>query len=257
MTNGAPDAATKRRAKRQTVAAQEVARFAAIADAWWDPNGEFRSLHRLNPVRVAYVRDRLAAHFGREAEAERPLAGISVLDIGCGGGLVAEAVTGLGAAVTGIDAESSSIGIAATHARAGGLHIDYRCAAPEDLVSEGRSFPAVIGMEVIEHVADPDAFVAAAATLLRPGGALVVATLNRTLKSLVLAKIGAEYVLRWLPPGTHDWNRFVRPSELAALLRRHRLQLLDLTGITYHPLTDQWSLADDLAVNYLGYAVKR
>jgi 2-polyprenyl-6-hydroxyphenyl methylase/3-demethylubiquinone-9 3-methyltransferase len=256
MAKEEAEAPAEGRRKGQTVAADEVARFAAVAEAWWDPDGEFRPLHRLNPVRVAYVRDQLAAHFGGDRDGARPLAGLAVLDIGCGGGLVAEAVARFGAKVTAIDAEKTSIGIAQAHARAAGLRIRYRCAAPEDLVSEGQSFAAVLGLEVIEHTADPDAFVAAAAALVGPGGAVVLATLNRTLKSLALAKIGAEYVLRWLPPGTHDWNRFLRPSELAAMLRRHRLELRNLTGMTYQPLTDQWSLGSDLAVNYLALAVK-
>lgn len=240
-----------------TAVPDEVRRFAAIADAWWDPAGDFRPLHRLNPVRIAYVRDHLARHFARDPLSVRPLAGLEVLDIGCGGGIVAEPITRLGARVTAIDAEERSIRIAAAHARLSDLDIDYRHAAPEDLVRDGRQFDAVLALEVVEHVADLDHFVAAAARLLQPGGALVAATLNRTLKSLALGKIGAEYILRWLPRGTHDWRKFVRPAELSAALRAQGLEVRDLTGMTYNPLIDRWSLSDDLAVNYLAFAVKR
>jgi 2-polyprenyl-6-hydroxyphenyl methylase/3-demethylubiquinone-9 3-methyltransferase len=239
-----------------TASAAEVAWFAARAAAWWDPDGPFRPLHRFNPARLAYVRDRLAAHFGRDPEDERPLDGLTVLDIGCGGGLLSEPVTRLGARVTGIDAAEENVRAAAHHAEASGLTVDYRRALPEDLMVEGRTFDAVLNMEVVEHVPDVGRYMAACGALVRPGGAMVVATLNRTLKSLALAKVGAEYVLRWLPPGTHDWRRFVRPSELAAALRANGFSLADLSGMTYHPLTDEWRLGRDLDVNYLALAVK-
>lgn len=235
---------------------EELARFAAVAEAWWDPDGEFRPLHRLNPVRVAYMRDRLADHFGRSRRAIRPLSGLSALDVGCGGGLVSEPLSRLGARVTGIDAEAASIRIARAHADRVGAEVAYRCAVPEQLAAEGARFDIVVSMEVVEHVADLDAFIGACAGMLPPGGAFVAATLNRTVKALALAKIGAEYILRWLPPGTHNWRKFVRPAELAAALRRHGVELLDVTGMTYNPLVDRWTLGTDVSVNYLVFAVK-
>lgn len=241
---------------RSTAAAEEIERFSAIADAWWDPDGEFRPLHRMNPTRIAYVRDHLAGHFGRAPLDNRPLAGLRLLDVGCGGGLLCEPMARLGAAVTGIDASQRSIAVARVHAERLGLDVDYRCTTPEAMVEAGEAFDVVLNMEVIEHVADRDAFLAASAALVRPGGATALSTLNRTLKSLALAKVGAEYVLRWLPPGTHDWRKFVRPSELAAGLRRNGVTVRDATGVVYEPLTDRWRLARDLDVNYLMFAVK-
>jgi 2-polyprenyl-6-hydroxyphenyl methylase / 3-demethylubiquinone-9 3-methyltransferase len=238
-----------------TAAGEEIDRFARIAQEWWDPNGAFRALHRLNPLRAAYVRDHLCRHFGGDVGAERPLAGLRIIDIGCGGGLLSEALARMGASVVGIDAEPDSIGIASAHAAHEGLAIDYRVALPEELAAAGEMFDAVISMEVIEHVADVSAFAAAARALVRPDGALIVATLNRTVKSLALAKIGAEYVLRWLPIGTHDWRKFVKPSELAALFRRNRLALRDLAGFEYDVLNGTWTLSRDLSVNYVAFAV--
>jgi 2-polyprenyl-6-hydroxyphenyl methylase/3-demethylubiquinone-9 3-methyltransferase len=240
-----------------TASAEEIARFSAMADAWWDPNGKFRPLHRLNPVRIAYVKDCVTGHFGRDPHAPHPFENLELLDVGCGGGLLSEPMARLGASVTGIDAGEKTIRVAEIHARRQNLNIDYRCALPEDLVREDRTFDVVLNMEVVEHVADLDAFLEASAGLLKPGGAMVVATLNRTLKSLALAKIGAEYVLRWLPVGTHDWRKFVRPSELATGLRRHRVDVLDLKGMTFNPLTDKWSLTRDVDVNYVVFGTKR
>jgi 2-polyprenyl-6-hydroxyphenyl methylase/3-demethylubiquinone-9 3-methyltransferase len=240
-----------------TASADEIARFSAMADAWWDPDGKFRPLHRLNPVRIAYVRDCVTGHFGRDPHAPRPFDHLELLDVGCGGGLLCEPMARLGASVTGIDAGEKTIRVAEIHARRQNLDIDYRCALPEDLVREDRTFDVVLNMEVVEHVADLDAFLEASAGLLKPGGAMVVATLNRTFKSLALAKIGAEYVLRWLPVGTHDWRKFVRPSELTAGLRRHRIDVIDVKGMTFNPLTDRWSLNRDVDVNYAVFGTKR
>ncbi len=240
-----------------TASADEVARFAALADAWWDPNGAFRPLHRLNPVRVAYVRDRLVAQLAHGSTSARPLAGLSVLDVGCGGGLLAEPLTRLGARVTGIDADAEGVAIARSHAAMAGLAIDYGVTTPEDLVATGRVFDAVVSLEVVEHVTDPDAFLQALVRLTRPGGALVMATISRTLASLALAKIAAEYVLRWVPAGTHSWAKFVKPSELAAGLRRAGATPIDARGMTYDPLRGTWSLTNDLSVNYLMAATVR
>ncbi|MEQ8250978.1 MAG: bifunctional 2-polyprenyl-6-hydroxyphenol methylase/3-demethylubiquinol 3-O-methyltransferase UbiG [Oceanibaculum nanhaiense] len=239
-----------------TVDAREIAQFAAIADAWWDEEGAFKPLHRLNPVRLRYIRDNLCAHFGLDSEAPKPLAGLRLADVGCGGGLLCEPLTRMGATVTGIDAAEEGIAAARAHAEAVGLEIDYRAATAESLVAAGESFDAVISMEVLEHVADVDAFLAACRDLTRPGGALALSTLNRTPKSYLMAIVGAEYVLRWLPRGTHDWKKFIRPSELAAALRRQGLEMTDLTGIEYSALADRFSLGDDLGVNYLAFATR-
>ncbi len=249
-----------------TLAPDEIERFAALADTWWNVEGEFGQLHKLNPVRIAFIRDHVLAHFSRVSRdrygngaapsATRPFNGLGMVDLGCGGGLLTEPMARLGARVTGLDAEAKAIGVAAAHAAAQGLAIDYRCALPEALAGEGRSFDVVLAMEIIEHVADIDAFVAACARLLAPDGAMVLSTLNRTLKSLALAKIGAEYILRWVPPGTHDWRKFVRPDELSRALRRNGLRVCACRGMTYHPLGDRWALSDDLSVNYLAFITR-
>ncbi len=253
--NDAPP--TTRRTLPGTAAPDEVARFSALADEWWDGDGKFRPLHRINPTRIAFIRDRVAGHFGTDPLGPGPLGGLDVLDIGCGGGLLSEPMRRLGARVTGIDAGEETVRVAALHAEQGGLDIEYRSVLPEVLAADGRTFDAVLTMEVIEHVADVGAFLAACCALVRPGGLMVLATLNRTVKSFALAKIGAEYVLRWLPAGTHDWRKFVKPSELAAGLRPHGFDIVELKGLAYRPLSDEWSLADDVAVNYMAVAVKR
>ncbi|MGE0718567.1 MAG: bifunctional 2-polyprenyl-6-hydroxyphenol methylase/3-demethylubiquinol 3-O-methyltransferase UbiG [Alphaproteobacteria bacterium] len=235
-----------------TVDPAEVARFAAIAEEWWDPDGKFRPLHRFNPVRLEWLRDRIAARFGRDVMADRPLAGLRLLDIGCGGGLLAEPMARLGADVTAIDAAERNVAVARLHAAQMGLAIDYRHAAAEELVAAGERFDVVLTMEVVEHVADRETFLAAAAALVAPGGMMALATLNRTPKAWLLAIVGAEYVLRWLPRGTHEWRRFVKPSEAAGALRRAGLTVATVTGVAYDPLRDRWRLAaDDLDVNYM------
>ena len=240
-----------------TASADEIARFTALAEAWWDPEGAFKPLHRLNPTRIDFILSRVAAHFARPAADERPLDGLTVLDIGCGGGLLSEPVCRLGARVTGIDAGDENVRVAALLAAGQGLDIDYRCTLPEAMAGDGRAYDVVLNMEVVEHVADLGAFLAASSALTRPGGVMVVSTINRTLKALALAKVGAEYVLRWLPAGTHDWRKFVRPSELTAGLRPGGIDVTELTGMTYNPLNDRWSLSRDIDVNYLALAVKR
>nr|WP_245978320.1 bifunctional 2-polyprenyl-6-hydroxyphenol methylase/3-demethylubiquinol 3-O-methyltransferase UbiG [Stella humosa] len=228
-----------------------------MAEEWWDPNGKFRPLHRFNPVRLAWLRDRIAGQFGRDPTANRPLAGLSLLDIGCGGGLLAEPMARLGASVTGIDATPRNVEVARVHAEEMGLDIDYRFTTAEELAAQGRRFDVVLNMEVVEHVADRDAFLDAASQLLAPGGLMAVATLNRTPKSWLLAIVGAEYVLRWLPRGTHEWRKFVRPSELVARLRHNGLEIQAMTGVAFDPLRDRWSLAaHDLDVNYMLAATK-
>ena len=234
----------------------EVQRFAALAETWWDPKGSLAPLHQLNPARLGYLRDTLAAHFGCDPKGLEPFAGLRILDIGCGGGLVTEPLARLGATVTGIDAADSSIAVARAHARGMDLEIDYRSAAAEELAAAGERFDAVLALEVVEHVADRAPFLEAVATLVRPGGALIASTLNRTPKSFLFAIVGAEYVMRSLPRGTHRWDRFVRPSEFAADLRRQGLDVRDLKGLVYDPLRDTWRIERDLGVNYLIYAGK-
>jgi 2-polyprenyl-6-hydroxyphenyl methylase/3-demethylubiquinone-9 3-methyltransferase len=229
----------------------EVAKFEAMADAWWDPFGRFAPLHKFNPVRLAFIRDRAAAAFGRDPLGPQPLAGLKLLDIGCGGGLLAEPMARLGARVTGIDASPRNVAVAKSHAEAAGLAIDYRAVTIEDLAAGGERFDVILNMEVVEHVADLDGFVAACAAAMAPGGIMIVATLNRTLKAFALAVLGAEYVLRWLPRGTHDWSKFVRPSELARALRPAGVSVVELTGVAYNPIADAWRLSRDLGCNYM------
>jgi 2-polyprenyl-6-hydroxyphenyl methylase/3-demethylubiquinone-9 3-methyltransferase len=235
----------------------EVTKFEAMAEAWWDPSGTFAPLHKFNPVRLAFIRDKAAAIFGRDPLSRHPLAGLRLLDIGCGGGLLAEPMARLGAGVTGIDASARNIAIAGAHAKDGGLRIDYRAAAAETLAAAGETFDIVLNMEVVEHVADVDRFMATCAALVAPGGMMVVATLNRTAKAFALAIVGAEYVLRWLPRGTHDWRKFVRPSELARALGSTGVEIVELTGVTFNPLADAWRLSRDLDCNYLALCRRR
>ncbi len=230
--------------------------FASLSGDWWDEAGPFAPLHAINPPRLQFIRDAACAHFGRDPKGRKPLSGLRALDIGCGGGLLCEPLARLGATVSGIDAVAENIDAARAHAEESTLPITYEVAAPEELAARGERFDLVINMEVIEHAADPDAFMAAACKLVADGGAMAASTLNRTLKALALAKFGAEYVLRWLPAGTHDWRRFVKPSELARLLRANGLTLTDLKGINYDPASGEWSLGADVGVNYLVFARK-
>ena len=232
----------------------EVKRFAALAAEWWDPNGKFRPLHKLGPARLAFVRQEIVRHFPQATGGLRPFAGLTVLDIGCGGGLVSEPVARLGASVTGIDPAAENIEAARRHADGQGLTIDYRSALVEDLVAEGRTFDCVLCLEVVEHVPDVAAFIATCAKLVRPGGLMILSTINRTLKSYALAIVGAEYILRWLPVGTHQWDRFVTPDELTRHAEAAGLAMSAREGLVYNPLTDAWSLSQDLDVNYMASA---
>ena len=235
----------------------ELEKFRALAEEWWDPDGKFRPLHKFNPVRLEYIRDQACAHFKRDAASLTPFSGLTVLDVGCGGGLLCEPLARLGADVTGIDAVSRNIEIAGVHAEASAVTIGYRTATVEELEAEKRRFDIVLNMEVVEHVADVDAFLGACGAVVDDGGLMFFATLNRTAKAFALAIVGGEYILRWLPRGTHDWRKFVRPSELTRGLADGGIEVTDLTGVTYSPLTDQWSLnRRDLAVNYMGTGIK-
>ena len=242
---------------RSSIDDAEVAKFQAMAAEWWDPAGKFRPLHMLNPVRLDYIAAQIAAEFGRDRRSLRPFEGLRLLDIGCGGGLVAEPMARLGAGVTGADAAEGNIAVARIHAAQSGLDIDYRATTAEALLAGGERFDVVLALEIVEHVADPADFIATCARLLRPGGLLVASTLNRTPQSFAAAILGAEWVMRWLPRGTHDWRRFIRPDELAAMLQAAGLGVVDSAGMVFSPLAWGWSLsARDLSVNYLMTALR-
>ena len=240
-----------------TVDEREVARFAALAADWWDPRGRMGMLHKLNPTRLAYIRDTACRHFDRDAKARKCLDGLRVLDIGCGAGILCEPLCRLGATVVGADPAEANIAAAQLHAEAGGLAIDYRTTTAEALAQAGERFDLVLAMEVVEHVADLAAFVRCCAGMVTAGGLMVTATLNRTLKSFALAIVGAEYVLRWLPRGTHRWDKFVTPNELEAVLERNGLRVFDQRGVVYNILLDAWQLSDDMDVNYMVSAERR
>jgi 2-polyprenyl-6-hydroxyphenyl methylase / 3-demethylubiquinone-9 3-methyltransferase len=240
-----------------TVDESEIERFSRIAEEWWDPKGKFAPLHRLNPVRLGYIRDRAAAHWQRDPLGGSPLEGLSLLDIGCGGGLLCEPMTRLGATVTGIDAAGRNIATARLHAERQGLAIDYREATAEALAAEGKQFDIVLALEIVEHVADVDLFLQSCGRLAKPGGLVFLSTLNRTAKAWALAIAGAEYVMRWLPRGTHDWRRFLKPSELVRGLRQVGVEPQEIVGVVYSPLSREWSLHKrDLDVNYMLYGSK-
>ncbi|HEY3814805.1 MAG TPA: bifunctional 2-polyprenyl-6-hydroxyphenol methylase/3-demethylubiquinol 3-O-methyltransferase UbiG [Caulobacteraceae bacterium] len=230
----------------------EVARFSALAAKWWDAKGAFAPLHKFNPVRLGFIREEALRRFARDGSARRPFEGLNLLDIGCGGGLLSEPMTRLGFKVTGADASARNIGTASAHAAEQGLAIDYRCATAEQLVEEGAGpFDVVLNMEVIEHVADPSEYLKTCARLIAPGGIMIVATLNRTPRAYALAIVGAEHVLRWLPRGTHDWRKFLKPEELRAFLDDEPVEVQGPFGVSYNPLADRWSLSGDAGVNYM------
>jgi len=234
-----------------TIDAAEVERFSKLAAEWWNPAGKFRPLHKFNPVRLQYIRDKICLAFDRDANAPLPLRGLRILDIGCGGGLLCEPLARLGAEAVGVDASAANIEIAKIHATASGLTIDYRADTAENLAAAGEKFDAVLNMEVVEHVADVPLFMRSAAALVKPQGLMFVASLNRTLKAWALAVIGAEYILRWLPKGTHDWHKFPKPQELRAMLQKDGLTVIGETGVTYNPLADKWGLSRDMDVNFM------
>jgi len=244
-------------ATRSTIDTAEVERFSALAAEWWNPNGKFRPLHKFNPVRLAYVRDQVAARFGRDAHQARPFEGLRILDIGCGGGLLCEPMARLGAEVVGADASETNIEVAKIHAADSAVSIDYRATTAEALADAGEKFDVVLNMEVIEHVSDPQLYISKCSELVKPDGIMFVATLNRTLKALGLAIVGAEYILGWLPRGTHQYSKFIRPDELEQLLANADMSIIDRTGVIYNPLADRWQRSSDTDVNYMVMVEKR
>ena len=240
-----------------TIDPQEVAKFEAMAAEWWDPNGKFKPLHMLNPCRLDYITRQIAEEFDRDLRSELPFAGLRILDIGCGGGLLAEPMARLGADVVGADAAAGNIPVARVHAEQSGLKVDYRHTTAEDMAAAGEQFDAVLNMEVVEHVADPLAYLTACQTLLKPGGLMVCSTINRNPKSYMIAIIGAEHVMRWRPKGTHEWSKFITPDELFDLIRQGGLTPVDRQGFVFNPLTWSWRLSDrDLSVNYVTASTK-
>ena len=241
-----------------TIDAGEIAKFEAMAAEWWDPNGKFKPLHMLNPCRLDYITAQIAAEFERDLSAPRPFEGVRILDIGCGGGLLSEPMARLGADVVGADAAARNIPVARVHAEAQGLEIDYRHTTAESLVAEGEAFDAVLNMEVVEHVSDPQAYLTACHDLLKPGGLMTCSTINRNPKSFAMAIVGAEYIMRWLPKGTHEWSKFITPDELYELLRNAGLDPVDRKGFVFNPVSWSWRLSDrDLSVNYVTTSIRR
>ena len=244
-------------AAQTTIDPSEVAKFEAMAAEWWDPNGKFKPLHMLNPCRLDYITSQIAAEFDRDLNAETPFEGLRILDIGCGGGLLSEPLARLGADVVGADAAAGNIPVAQIHAEQSGLAIDYRHCTAEALAEAEERFDTVLNMEVVEHVPDPHTYLAACAALLRPGGLHLCSTINRNPKSFAVAIIGAEYVMRWLPKGTHEWSRFITPDELYDLLQGAGLRPIDRKGFVFNPLAWSWSLSDrDLSVNYITASIR-
>ncbi len=241
----------------QTVDSAEVAKFEAMAAEWWDPDGKFKPLHMLNPCRLDYITAQIAAEFGRDMKADRPFEGLRLLDIGCGGGLLSEPMARLGADVVGADAAERNIPVARVHAEQSGLEIDYRHTTAEALAAAGERFDVVLNMEVIEHVPDPLAYLSACQALLKPGGLMICSTINRNPKSFAMAIVGAEYVMRWLPKGTHEWSKFITPDELFDLLRKAGMNPVDRKGFVFNPVTWNWSISDrDLSVNYVTASIR-
>ncbi len=235
-----------------TVDPSEIAKFEAMAAEWWDPNGKFKPLHMLNPCRLDYITTQIAGEFDRDLGSTKPFEGMDILDIGCGGGLLSEPMARLGARVVGVDAAAGNIPVAHTHAQQSNLDIDYRHTTAEALATSGARFDVVLNMEVVEHVADPLAYLTACKTLLKPGGLHICSTINRNPKSFAMAIVGAEFVMRWLPKGTHEWNKFITPDELFELMRQAGLEPVDRKGFQFNPITWNWRLSDkDLSVNYV------
>ncbi len=234
-----------------TIDRSEVEQFSRLAERWWDERGPMAMLHKFNPVRLAYIRDQVSTHYGRDPKRLSCLNGLRILDIGCGGGILSEPLARLGAQVVGADPSEANIAVAKKHAAQADLKIDYRAVTAEALADRGERFDVVLALEVVEHVADVGLFVARCAEMVRPNGLMIAATINRTMKSFALAIVGAEYVLRWLPRGTHKWDKFVTPAELEAGMRKAGLSVVDERGVVYRMMADSWALSDDMDVNYM------
>ena len=234
-----------------TIDDAEVARFSALAGEWWDPRGKMAPLHKFNPVRIGYIRDQAAVRFARDAKRLDSMKGLRILDIGCGGGVLSEPLARLGASVVGADPAERNIAVAKLHAEQSGVTVDYRATTAEALADAGERFDIVLAMEVVEHVADVGLFLDRCAAMLKPGGMMVVSTLNRNWKSFALGIVAAEYVLRWLPRGTHQWDKFVTPDELAQHLATNKLAITEQAGVVYNPIADRWSISSDMDVNYM------
>ena len=234
-----------------TISPDEIGKFHEMAEQWWDPNGKFKPLHKFNPVRLAYIREKAITHFGLDSQSMRPFKGLRILDIGCGGGLLCEPMARLGATIVGADAGEKNVKIAALHAEQSGLEIDYRATTSEDLAAAGEQFDIVLNMEVVEHVADVPLYLKSCCDLVKPGGLMFVATINRTARAYALAIVGAEQVLRWLPRGTHQYEKLVTPEEIISVTKRNGMKLADKTGVSFNPLRNEWGRSRDMAVNYM------
>lgn len=234
-----------------TINPDEIGKFHKMAEEWWDPKGKFKPLHKFNPVRLSYIREKGIAHFGKDERSLRPFEGLRILDIGCGGGLLCEPMARLGATIVGADAGEKNIAVAKIHAEQSGLDIDYRATTAEALAEAGEKFDIVLNMEVVEHVADVPLYLKACSDLVAPGGLMFLATINRTARALALAIFGAEYVLGWLPKGTHQYDKFLTPDEITSITKRHGLDKIDETGVSFNPLRNEWAKSRDMAVNYM------
>lgn len=244
-------------AGKTTIDESEIAHFSAIAEEWWAPNGKFAPLHRLNPIRIGFIKAEAAKRFARDGKDTKAFAGLRILDIGCGGGLLSEPMARLGAEIVGADASATNIGIARLHAEEAGLAIDYRATTAEALAEAGERFDIVLAMEIVEHVSDLPLFLQEAGRMVKPGGMIVLSTINRTRKAWLLAILGAEYILRWLPRGTHSYEKLVKPRELAEILQNNGFDITAETGVVYDPLRDQWKTSSDMDVNYMLAAAKK
>jgi 2-polyprenyl-6-hydroxyphenyl methylase / 3-demethylubiquinone-9 3-methyltransferase len=240
-----------------TINDEEVKKFSDLAEQWWDPTGQFKPLHKFNPVRLAYIREQVLARFDRDGAKRHPFEGLKFLDIGCGGGLLCEPMARLGAEVTGADASERNIGIAKIHAEQSGLDINYLATTSEALAEKGEQYDVVLNMEVVEHVADVPLYLKSCSALVKPAGLMFIATINRTAKAYALAIIGAEYVLGWLPKGTHSFSKFLTPEEITSIISRHQMRIRDKCGVSFNPLHDQWRKSRDMAVNYMLLAEKK
>ena len=241
--------------KTNTINKKEIEKFSQIAEEWWDPDGKFKPLHKFNPIRISYIKNNIISSFKLNASDNKPLKKVKILDVGCGGGLLSEPMCRLGGEVVGIDASSNNINVAELHAKKNNLNIKYLCTSPENLNTKDK-FDVILNMEIIEHVEDVNFFLESCSKLLKKNGIMFVATLNKTLKSYLFAIVGAEYILRWLPIGTHEWEKFIKPTDLTNLLKRYNFSLDSLDGMKFNIIKDEWKLSSDKSINYIGKFIK-